>query len=121
MTKENFPRELRILTPENFNYVFSNPLRAGTPFLTVLARDKNLNLPRLGLIVPKKALKRAVWRNNVKRIIRENFRKNQNSIDNLDYVIIAKSEIKNLPNSEINNILNKQWKIISQRYKKHVV
>ena len=119
MTKENFPREFRLLTPENFNNVFKDPIRAGSPYITVLAKNSDLNFPRLGMIVPKKALKRAVWRNRIKRLIRENFRKScRVNLENLDYVCIVKSDIQKLTNQEVSKLITKLWKKISIYYKK---
>lgn len=58
MIKLNFSRELRLLTPLHFKYVFEQPFRASTPELTILARPNNLAHPRLGLTVAKKHLKK---------------------------------------------------------------
>lgn len=120
MTNENFPREYRLLTPENFNNVFKDPIRAASPFVTILAKERGLGFPRLGLIVPKKNLKQAVWRNRFKRIIRENFRKSKQNIENLDIVVIAKFGSNELSNDELNTLVSKLWNTISRRYKKQV-
>ena len=117
MVKLNFSRELRLVTPKLFNNVFDNPVRASSPNLTILAKPNNLNHPRLGLIVPKKVLKLAVWRNKVKRVIRNNFRLNQFNIAPLDYVVIAKGNIKDLSNGELDDLINKLWKVIYRRCK----
>ena len=121
MTKENFPREFRLLTPENFNNVFKDPIRAGSPYITVLAKNSDLNFPRLGMIVPKKALKRAVWRNRAKRLIRESFRTSYPELENLDYVCIIKADFLKIDNQEFCKLLKKLWKTISIRSKKLVV
>ncbi len=118
MANENFPREERIVTPENFNNVFQNPIRAASPYLTVLAKDSGLTFPRLGLIVPKKALKHATSRNRVKRLIRENFRKSKQTLEKLDIVFIAKIGIDKLSNEELDILITKLCKTISRRYKK---
>ena len=55
----NFSRELRLLTPSQFKYVFQDPLRASSPEITILARQNDLEHPRLGLTVAKKHLKHA--------------------------------------------------------------
>ena len=47
----------------------------------------DLNRPRLGLIVGKKTAKLAVWRNYMKRVLRELFRINQHQLPALDLVI----------------------------------
>ncbi|WP_294494306.1 ribonuclease P protein component [uncultured Ruminobacter sp.] len=118
MTKENFPREFRLLTPENFNNVFKDPIRAGSPYITILAKNSDLNFPRLGMIVPKKALKRAVWRNRAKRLIRESFRTSYSELENLDYVCIIKPDFLKIDNQEFSKLLKKLWKTISIRSRK---
>lgn len=117
MAKVNhtFPRELRLLTPEQFKRVFNEPVRAASPHLTLLARSNGLLHPRLGLTVPKKALKRAVWRNRVKRLVRESFRHKQHQLPAVDIVVIAKSGIGNLDNSELLTLLDKLWRTLSRR------
>ena len=113
-----FPRELRILAPAEFDRVFANPIKAASPTLTILATPNGKEFPRLGLIVPKKALKRAVWRNRVKRLIRTRFRIDQHNLEKLDYVFIAKFGIGDVSNKDIDKLIFKLCQVISRRYKK---
>jgi ribonuclease P protein component len=46
-----------------------------------------MKFPRLGLIVPKRLLSRAVDRNRVRRLLREWFRNNQGRLDGRDLVV----------------------------------
>lgn len=110
MIKLGFSRELRLLTPIHFKYVFQDPLRASTPEITILARKNNLEHPRLGLTVAKKHLKRAHDRNRIKRISRESFRLLQAQLPNYDFVIVAKKGIGNLDNAQLFQTLDKLWK-----------
>lgn len=118
MVRYTFLRELRLLTPKDFKTVFDNPIRASSPSLTVLARDNSLNHPRLGLVVPKKALHKAVSRNRIKRLIRNTFRLNQNDLPYLDYVVIAKNPIDKMLNIEIIELFENLCKVIYRCYKK---
>ncbi|GAA4503605.1 ribonuclease P protein component [Pseudaeromonas paramecii] len=115
MAKHTFPRELRLLTPDQFKRVFSDPVRAASPHLTLLACANELGHPRLGLTVPKKALKRAVWRNRVKRLVRENFRHTQHDLPAIDIVVIAKAGIGGLSNADLTQLLDKLWRTLSRR------
>ena len=108
--KLNFSRELRLLTPAQFKYVFQAPLRASTPEITILARQNQLDYPRLGLAIPKKHLKRAHDRNHVKRLCREHFRLMQNELPNYDFVVVAKGHIGKLDNLALRQTLDKLWK-----------
>ena len=115
MDKHTFRRELRLLTPEHFKNVFNEPVRAASPHLTLLAKTNTLGHPRLGLTVPKKALKRAVWRNRIKRLTRESFRHKQHELPPIDIVVIAKAGIGKLENAEITQLLEKLWRTLSRR------
>ncbi|MDU8925283.1 ribonuclease P protein component [Pasteurellaceae bacterium LIM206] len=109
MVKLNFSRELRLLTPEQFKYVFQQPFRASTPEVTILARQNSLDHPRLGLTVAKKHLKRAHDRNRIKRLCRESFRLLQHDLPHYDFVIVVKQGIGKLDNRCFNETLNKLW------------
>lgn len=54
--KQGFSRELRLLTPDQFRFVFEQPSRASTPTITILSRPTKLDVPRLGLTVAKNTL-----------------------------------------------------------------
>ncbi|URL06975.1 ribonuclease P protein component [Avibacterium sp. 21-595] len=109
MIKLNFPRELRLLTPAQFKYVFQDPQRASSAQITILARINQENHPRLGLAVAKKHLKRAHDRNRIKRLCRERFRLLQHQLPNYDFVIVVKQGIGQLDNQQLFNLLDKLW------------
>ena len=69
MVTYEFNRESRLLTPGQFQSVFSNPTRYGSSHITVLVIP-NSNNNRLGLAIAKKRIKLAVQRNRIKRQIR---------------------------------------------------
>lgn len=117
MANENtFPRQNRILTTEEYDKVFKHCIRASMPGVLVLGhKTKDIGHSRLGLVVPKKVLKRAVWRNRVKRIAREAFRQTQKSYPNVDFVVLAKPGIKDINNSDLHQMLLKLWDQISRR------
>lgn len=104
-----FSRELRLVAPSQFKAVFEQPVRASTPHLTILARSNNADVPRLGLTVAKKHLKRAHDRNRIKRIVRESFRIKQNELPHWDFVFVAKSGIGKLDNATLFETLEKLW------------
>lgn len=111
----SFSRELRLLTPDDFQPVFKNAIPAVSPHLTLLARKNSLDHPRIGMAIPKKHIKRAVGRNRIRRIVREQFRLQQHQLPAIDIVVIAKAGIADLSNQEINTILDKLWRKLVQR------
>jgi ribonuclease P protein component len=111
----SFSRELRLLTPDDFQPVFKNAIPAVSPHLTLLARKNNLDHPRIGMAIPKKHIKSAVGRNRIRRIVREQFRRQQHKLPAIDIVVIAKAGIADLSNQEINKVLDKLWRKLVQR------
>jgi ribonuclease P protein component len=69
-----FPRSSRILRPAEFRTVYDNGIRVSSPIFAAfcLARHEGGNV-RLGLTVPR-AVGKAVFRNRIKRRLREAFR-----------------------------------------------
>ncbi len=84
-----WPKKIR--KADDFSSVFR--LRAGPGFrcrgdcLEILAGPNKLGWARLGLIVSKRILPRAVDRNRVKRQIREAFRLVQHELGGLDTIV----------------------------------
>lgn len=118
MANNTFPRSVRILSTEEYDKVFANPVRASATGVLVLAR-KTTNLSVLGSAwLYLKNFKRAVWRNRVKRIARETFRLNQHSLQNIDLVVIARPKIEDISNSELSAIFKRLWQQISHRLEK---
>ena len=115
MANNTFTRDLRLLNSRDFDQVFKNPVRASAQGMLVLAISNNLNKPRLGLVISKKVLKRAVWRNRVKRIVRETFRNSQDILPKADLVFIAKPKIGDISNSELSSSVKRLWNHVSHR------
>lgn len=105
-----------MLKSEDYDTVFSNARRfAQKKFLLLVCKNK-YNYSRLGIIIAKKNVKLAVWRNRIKRILRENFR-HQEFKQNLDIIFLAKKGVNELSNQEIRDQLNYQWQKINTYYK----
>ncbi|MGL1957222.1 MAG: ribonuclease P protein component [Colwellia sp.] len=117
-----FTRKSRLLTANQFQAVFSKPVRFGSRHFTLLViptelPSKSDKKNRLGLAIAKKRVKLAVQRNRIKRQIRESFRLNQHKLPAIDIVVMVKSGIDQLENKEINQQLEKIWRKIIQRHK----
>ena len=72
---------------DDFSSVFNLRKRIASQHLVMRYKPNAHNRPRLGLIVGKKTAKLAVWRNYMKRVLRELFRLNQHQLPALDLVI----------------------------------
>ncbi|MWP48354.1 ribonuclease P protein component [Gilliamella sp. Lep-s21] len=106
MIKLTFSRELRLLTPSDFNHVFQESVRVGSPFLTLVTRKNTLDHPRLGFAIAKKQVKRAHERNRIKRLAKEYFRHHQHQFPNIDFILMAKEPVIDLDNQQIVETLN---------------
>jgi ribonuclease P protein component len=116
--ENNFSRELRLLTPTHFEYVFSDAIPSVSPQITLLARISTNSNPRLGITLPKKRVKYAHDRNRLKRIIRESFRLHRHSFPNIDIVVVGKSGLDKLSNQDLFFLLGKLWKKLTSRCEK---
>lgn len=107
--KFKFSRTLRLITKNQFSFVFSNPQRASISQITILGRFNQLDHARIGLAIAKKYVKLSCKRNRIKRLIRESFRLNQHILPNMDFVVIAKQGIIDLDNYAITEALEILW------------
>jgi ribonuclease P protein component len=116
--ENHFSRELRLLTPTHFEYVFNKAIPSVSPQLTLLARYNNSDNPRLGITLAKKRVKHAHNRNRLKRVIRESFRLQHHSFPNIDIVVVGKTGLDKLSNQELFSLLSKLWKKLASRCEK---
>jgi ribonuclease P protein component len=128
-----FTRSQRLLTSRDFQNAFDKAIiRFSTPVLLVLVTERSASadtdapLPtepaRLGLVVSKKHLKRAVDRNRFKRVVRESFRHHQEQLKGLDIVVLARNGAiravhgeTDAGQMEIQIILEKAWRYIQRK------
>lgn len=93
------PVSLKLNCKADIDFVFQQPtFKISNAFFLILARKNQLPVPRLGLIVARKNLKKAVDRNKIKRISREFFRLNQHLLQGFDWVLLARPQLKALVN-----------------------
>lgn len=112
-TSKGFPRTARLTRPSEFQRVFANPRRSSDRYMTVLAAPNAVSHPRLGLAISRKVSPRAVQRNRLKRLIRERFRHLQTELGNMDFVVIGRHAMLQLPPAQLNEILERHWKRLS--------
>ncbi len=96
-------RKARLVNKADFDRVFADNQRARTDYVVVMARPNQAGYPRLGMIVAKRLLGRAVDRNRVKRCVRESFRQVLPELPACDFVVrlIAKP----LPGDEARDLM----------------
>ncbi|MES2819320.1 MAG: ribonuclease P protein component [Pseudomonadota bacterium] len=110
-----FGREKRLLTPRQFTAVFDSPSgKVPGKSVLLLARDNDLEHPRLGLVIGKKSVKLSVERNRIKRVIRETFRLNQDALIGWDIVVVARKGLGDVQNPELIQQFGKLWKRLAR-------
>lgn len=79
--------DARLVTKGDFDRVFADNQRARTDYVVVMARPNPVGYPRLGMVIAKRLLARAVDRNRVKRCVRESFRQAMPELPPCDFVV----------------------------------
>ncbi len=107
-----FSRQSRLLKPAQFRLVFQQPIRSSDDYFRIMARVNDIQQHRLGMAVSKKACAKAVGRNRIKRVVRENFRNRMiGSVTDktLDIVILPTAQAANQSNKILDESLSIHW------------
>ena len=116
--KLTFSKANRLQTSADFQAVFSEPLRARSAYFTALARPHDRGYARIGVIVAKRIIRKAVRRNKIRRLIRESFRLNQALLANLDIVVLVRCILPKERNIFFNKCLQEQWESLAAQSKR---
>lgn len=85
---QGFPRSVRLTEARDFDRVIrSATVRARHGALRLSALENRMHSARLGLIVGRRALRKAPERNRAKRVLREAFRRRRADLPAMDIVI----------------------------------
>ncbi|MSR10833.1 MAG: ribonuclease P protein component [Gammaproteobacteria bacterium] len=110
MADYSFPKQNRLLNAADYKAVFSNAqFKVSCRYFLILAIKNNWTHSRLGLVIAKKNVAKAVQRNRVKRIVREFFRHHSAQDPGLDLVVLTRKDVDTLQNSQISARLATLW------------
>lgn len=119
MAGHRFDRRLRLLTPADFKRVFDqSELKVSCPELLLLARRNQLPHPRIGLVMARKNIRRAVQRNRIRRIVRENLRMQQHSLEGLDIIVMVRRGADQLDNPALHRQLLQLFEQLQRRHQR---
>ncbi|MEC8833470.1 MAG: ribonuclease P protein component [Pseudomonadota bacterium] len=112
LVRFGYGNSLRLTEKRHFDRVFRQAsVRRAHPPLRLIAIPNAKTTPRLGIVVGKRALRRAVDRNRLKRAIRESFRNEQHRLPSMDIIIQAMPGKDGMNDStEWANALSLLWK-----------
>jgi ribonuclease P protein component len=113
-----FQKQNRLPDAAAFGRVFKKATRSRDKFFTVLCRDNQYDIARLGLAISKKQCRKATARNRIKRVIRESFRQHQLELSGLDLIVINQPAAALANNSEINASLEHHYERCSMTKRK---
>ena len=105
----SFTHHERLLNASQFQRVFDQAKKSNCDVFTILSRENSIGHPRLGIVVAKRNLKRAVDRNLVRRIIRESFRLSKAQLPASDFIVILKKPLERVQREQLRQQLLNHW------------
>lgn len=104
-----FPASFKLKNNAQIRDVFNHAKKYQDRNWSFFVKPNRLNHPRLAIIITNKQVSKAAIRNRLKRIIRENFRLNQDKIKDNDIIAFGYKGIEKLTNKELMQCLTKNW------------
>ena len=89
--------------------MFKKANRSRDRCFTVLCRENDRGVARLGMAISKKHCRLATERNRIKRIVRESFREHQKMLGELDLVVINQRPAATANNKHLFESLAGHW------------
>ncbi|MBT9614364.1 MAG: ribonuclease P protein component [Burkholderiales bacterium] len=83
----SYKKHSHLRKADEISSVFDFKCRISAPHFVVLGKPNGLAFPRLGIMVAKKTARLSVSRNYMRRVVREQFRAQQDEIAPLDIVV----------------------------------
>ena len=106
----SFSRESRLRTPSHFQQVFDHGKRFFSPYFTLYCYSNEKGVSRLGVICSKKCEKRAVHRNWIRRLVKEQFRCSRKDLKSMDIVVIVRQNALKEQHQELRVCLEKLFR-----------
>lgn len=107
-----YSRSYRLVSKHDFQFVFAKPCKVTQKFMLALFRPNQQTVARLGIIIAKHHVKRAVDRNQLRRLIRESFRHLQAQLKGLDIIVLMRSEWCPLGTKLWRNEIDNLWQLL---------
>jgi len=118
-SENRFLKSNRLLTKQDYQDVFKKGKRIYSRTFCLFYRENLDDVARLGVVVGKKKIAKAVNRNVVKRQVREFFRLRKSDISNIDVVVLVTRKMtKGQPSHQLRQELNALWLKLPRGLKK---
>ena len=100
----------RLKKKQDFTAVFEGEKTVKTKFFIFFyGKSLDNNAPKLGIVVSKKVMPRAVDRNRLKRLHREFFRTHKSTLPNWHIVVLARHNLRDQPLTQVKQELIQSW------------
>ena len=119
------PRRTRIRQPAEFKQAFAKGFRITRAPLAAVCKPQaaeaagsagaEIGHARVGLAISRKAAPRAVDRNRVKRLIREEFRHNRHRLPAVDLVFYGQPGLATMETAQLRKALAEIWLKVIER------
>lgn len=116
----SFSSEYRLVSKQDFQSVFAKSRKITRNPWVVLYRPNLLAHPRIGIMLAKHHVKRAVDRNRLRRVIRESFRHHKDVLKGLDIIILLRSEWSPLAKDTLRDDIDNLWQSLLANLSKSV-
>lgn len=110
-----FPRRVRLTAAADFQQTLRLGRRIHVDELVLVVHQSTTAMPRLGLAIVKRHVRRAHERNRIKRLAREAFRHQQAYLPPVDCILMVKSGVDALSNAELQHRLNTLFQQVIRR------
>jgi ribonuclease P protein component len=107
-------KDNRLLNAGAYGRVFKKATRSRDKCFTVLSRNNDMDIARLGQAISKKNCRFATGRNRIKRVVRESFRHHQAALAGLDVIVINQPAARAAGNQQLFNSLTGHWERCQQ-------
>lgn len=108
-----FKKHNRLASKQDFQSVFASPHKVSRPSLRVIYLPNQLGYARLGIVISKQQVRRAVDRNRLRRVVRESFRYHQAQLKGFDIVLIMRAGCIPLSQSALRIRVDNLWSAIT--------
>lgn len=112
---QRFTKSERLLTPSDFQHVFSKAEKFGNRHWTFIVRPNGGHSARMGLAIAKKVLAKAVWRNRIKRLAREAFRTHKKALNGYDIVVLSRHGVQQVDNATLTQSFEHLVRLIQKK------
>jgi ribonuclease P protein component len=104
-----FPKRARLNKSLDFKDLFRLGKKVNSRYFALYLKKNSLTYARLGIVLAKKSVRFANDRNQIKRIIRESFRQQQQLLAGFDILVVGYHQLNMLKKAELRELIDHQW------------